>query len=131
MLNCSVTRGSEQEFGVAAAAVDGRGDDPKQAPVQFVDECRDVVADSAVNGGVAHNSFFYGAGSGLKLGLDQRNEFGRSFAERGCSWQDQLERNEADVDGDQLRCLVELSRGQRTNVDAFERYNFRPRTQRP
>ena len=82
MLSCSVTRRSEQEFGIAVAAVDRRGDYPEHAPAERDDELRDIVADGGMNSGIAHDAFFDGARAGLELRLDQRDELRGSFGER-------------------------------------------------
>ena len=74
MVSCSVTRGSEQEFGIAVAAGDRRGDDAEHAPAERGDESRDVGADRGVHGGVAHDAFLDLRRAGLELRLDQRDK---------------------------------------------------------
>src|SRR5262245_20950668 len=79
--------------------------------------------------GIADNAFFHGTYASLELWLDQRDELGGHFEKRCCGRQSRLERNKANINGQEIRPFVELGGGQVANVSGLERNNLSPGTQ--
>ena len=80
MVSCSVTRGTQQELGIAVAAFDRRGDDADNAPAERGDETRNVVANRRAHGDVSHDAFLERRAAGLELRFDQRDQLRRTVS---------------------------------------------------
>src|SRR5512139_1442264 len=111
MLSRSVTRGPKEEFGVALSAFDRGFDNSHDAPAERRDKFRDVIAHCSMDSPLANDTLSDGGSAGLKLRLDQRDEFGGRFSECECRRQHVFKRNKADVDRDEIGRFIKPSRG--------------------
>src|SRR5690348_4706588 len=102
MVSCSVTRRPEQEFGIAVAAGDWRGDDAEHAPAERTDESGNIGANRRMHGVVAHNAFLYLRRSGFELRFDQGDDLGAMTDQLERRRQHQFQRDEADIDGGKI-----------------------------
>src|ERR1700720_22402 len=106
----STTLGLDKKFAVAVTAKDRRRRDTADAPAERCQEGADVVADSGVDGGVAHDAFLDVAAAGLELRLDQRKERCPRFDHLAGSRHNKLERDEAHVHRGEIRLFGKTRR---------------------
>ncbi len=79
-----------------------------------------------MHGRLAHDALLDVALAGLELRLDQRDQLGARRGQRQRRRQHVLERDEADVDGDDVGGIAEAGGIELANVGAFERHDLRP-----
>src|SRR5579863_4711458 len=94
----STTARADEEFDVAVSARDRRGEYADVGASERRCECRDVVADFLVYGGVADDAALGMFAAGFELRLDQRQQMQWGRRERQGDRQYRLQRDEADVD---------------------------------
>src|ERR1700737_162459 len=100
--SCSLMARADEELAVAVAAGNRRGNDAGHLPAERVDARRDVVAHRPMNIRIARDAFFQLAASGLELRLDQGQQASWKLRKRNGRRQDELERDEAHGDADEL-----------------------------
>src|SRR5262249_20379288 len=117
--------GHDEELAIAVAAGDGRGDDLCDAPAVRAHEGGNLIADRCVNEWIAHDAFFPLTSANFELRLDQRQEMRRRSRKCERRRQDELERDEARIDDDEVGPLGEPRRIEDANVGRFEGYDLR------
>ena len=75
-----LARRAQQKFDIAVAAADRRRNKAQHAPAERGDASGDIVADSDVNGSIAHDAFLDERAASFELRLDQRDELCRLYA---------------------------------------------------
>src|SRR6266566_6291260 len=100
MRSRSTTARAEEEFSIAVAAGDRRGEHLDLLASERGREGFDVVTDLGVYGGVANDAALGMLSLRLELRLDQRQQMHRRRRERQRHRQHGFQRNEADVDDD-------------------------------
>src|SRR5580700_6479903 len=117
----STTLRLDEKFAVAVAARDRRRRDTADAPAERNQKSADVVADRGVDGRIAHDAFLDVAAAGLELRLDQQNERCPRFEDFADGRHDELERDEADINGGEIRPLGKARRIKRADVGLLHR----------
>src|ERR1700745_3880167 len=102
MVRRSTTSRADEELGVAIAAGDWRGKDADIPAAERGCERGDVVADFLMYRRVTDDSALGMFSRSLKLRLDQREKTHRGCRKRQCNRKHELERDEADVDYDDI-----------------------------
>ena len=121
MTSCSVTLRPDEEFAVAVAAEDRRGDRAVDAPAERSQEGGDVVAHRSVDGRVAHDAFLEIAALRLELRLDQRNQvcaLGEQAAEAGSTSLSEMKLTSSDG---KIRRLGQQRGIERADIGLLER----------
>src|SRR5579864_5001180 len=121
MTSRSIMAGPDEEFAIAVAARDRRGDDAENVPAERRDACRDRIADFRMNLQVAHDPLADMLSPSFELRLDQRDEPRRPVCKRERCRQYEPQRDEAHVDDHKLRQLLKPLRRQRANIGRLER----------
>src|SRR5690242_5379972 len=130
---CSMRRsaalGYDEEFAVAVAARNGRGDYSGDHTPAGHDKGRYVLADRSMNPRIAHDASLDAASAGLELWLDQRDEGRWCLHQSERRRQNELERDEADINDHEVGPFGEPCRIEAANVGRFHRYDLRSRAQ--
>ena len=115
---------ADEELAIAVAAGDGRGHDLCDAPAVRAHEGGNLVADRRVHERITHDAFFPMTSADFELRLDQRQKMRRRS--RKCEYrrQDELERDEARIDDDEVGPLGEPRRVEDANIGRFDRYDL-------
>src|SRR5262249_38363930 len=85
----------------------------------------DLVADRRVHERIAHDAFFPLTPADFELRLDQRQEMRRRWRKCEHRRQDELERDEARIDDDEVGPLGEPRRIENANIGRFDGYDLR------
>src|SRR5256885_10719989 len=105
MVMRSVTPCSEKKFAISLTALDWRWDHARHLPAQRCAELRNVSAHRGPHCWITHDAFLEVRPPGLELRLDQRDEPRGPACQAIKLGQDPLERDEAHIDGDEIRRL--------------------------
>src|SRR3954452_8869837 len=103
MMRRSVTARSEQEFAVPRAAFDRRWDHTCHPPAERGDRSGDVIANADLHGRIAHDALLQVCPASLELRFHQRDELRRAPYQPVKCRQHELERDEAHIDGYEIR----------------------------
>src|SRR5947209_1910806 len=125
MVRRSVTPRSEQEFAIPLPALDWRRHNTQHIPAERGRTIGNVIARGGMYSRVPHDAFLEILPAGLELRLDQCDELRRTAHHPAKRRQHQSERNETDIDGDEVRSLAELCRIERTDVGLLKRHQRR------
>src|SRR3954447_22657466 len=123
MTRRSATACADEEFDVAVAAGDGRWKYLDIAATQRSGEGRDIVADLPMHRRVADDSPFAMLSRRLELRLDQRQQMHRRRRQRQRHRQHQLERDEADIDHDDIGPHRQALAFEAADVGSFHRHD--------
>src|SRR5512142_825927 len=102
MTRRSTTARADEEFDVAVSARYRRGKYPDIRAPQRGRKSGDVAANLLMHGGVADNPALEMFAAGFELWLDQRKQMHRRCGQRQRNRQYRFQRNEADVDDDDV-----------------------------
>src|SRR4051812_22157229 len=103
MVRRSVKSRSHQKLLVPLAAFDRRWDDARDVPAERGGTTRNVIAHGGMYGRVAYDAFLEMLSTGLELRLDQCDELRGTAHQVIDGRQHQLERDKADIDGDEVQ----------------------------
>src|SRR5437764_3302005 len=125
----SAALGCDEEFAVAVAARNGRGDHSGDHTPAGRDKGRDVVADCGMNARITHDAALHTVSAGFELWLDQRDEGRRCLHQSERSRQHELEGDEAHINDDKVGPFREARRIEAANVGRLHAYDLRSRAQ--
>ncbi len=110
---------AKEVLDIAVAAGDGGGDDAVDGPAEPCHDGGDIVAHGAANALVAHDAFAGMLPSCLELRLHERDEARAGRGEGENCWQDQLQRDEAHVEGEKTGPSGQVMRAQGAGISLF------------
>ena len=120
----SAAVGRDEELAIAVAAGDGGGHDLCDAPAVRAHEGGNLVAGRRVHERITHDAFFPMTSADFELRLDQRQKMRRRSRKCEHRRQDELERDEARIDDDEVGPLGEPRRVEDANIGRFDGYDL-------